>query len=131
MEEHALGLGTVTPEMVEQRAREIAETNGRLPQDFNQSDLEQAKAELTGELEEFANEDEASNPPPSEPAEEQVGARLTERDERPDESGHRVKTGQASDEQTFAERLVEEGKDEAEHEQMIEGNRLSREKDEL
>lgn len=131
MEEHGHGLGTVTPEMVEQRAREIAETNGRLPQDFNQSDLEQAKAELLGELEETVDEDDTEEESPVEASEEDAGANLTDRDEIPDESGHRVTTEQAGDEQTFAERLVEEGKDEADHEQMIEGNRLSRKRDRL
>src|SRR5436190_7106895 len=42
------GLGTVTPEMVEQRAREIALINGRVAEEFNEADLEEAHAELTG-----------------------------------------------------------------------------------
>ena len=43
------GLGTVTPEMVEQRAREIALINGRAAEEFNEADLEEARVELTGE----------------------------------------------------------------------------------
>src|SRR5688572_10252997 len=43
------GLGTVTPGMVEQRAREIALINGRPAEDYNEADLEEAQAELTGE----------------------------------------------------------------------------------
>src|SRR3954469_22628865 len=53
------GLGTVTPGMVEQRAREIALINGRAAEEFNEADLDEARAELTGEgaLEEQREED--------------------------------------------------------------------------
>ena len=36
------GLGTVTPDMVEQRAKEIALINGRAAEEFNEADLEEA-----------------------------------------------------------------------------------------
>ena len=42
------GLGTVTPEMVQQRAIELAIGNGRTAKDVSKSDWEQAKRELTG-----------------------------------------------------------------------------------
>jgi hypothetical protein len=46
--EHAKGLGTVTEEMVRQRAAEIAVINGRREDLIIESDLEQARRELQG-----------------------------------------------------------------------------------
>ncbi len=47
--EKAVGIGTVSPEMVEARARELAEIAGRAPSEASERDFEQAKRELTGE----------------------------------------------------------------------------------
>jgi hypothetical protein len=49
--ENAIGIGTVTPAMVEARARELAVIAGRVPPQPSQVDYEQAKRELTGEPE--------------------------------------------------------------------------------
>ena len=49
--ENASGIGTVTPEMVEARARELAAIAGRVSSQPSQIDYEQAKRELTGEPE--------------------------------------------------------------------------------
>src|SRR5476649_362570 len=46
--ENAVGLGTVTPEMIEARARELAVIAGRVPPQPSEVDYEQAKRELTG-----------------------------------------------------------------------------------
>src|SRR5438270_5398009 len=43
------GLGTVTEKMVRERARELAVINGRGQNQVLESDLEQARRELTGE----------------------------------------------------------------------------------
>ena len=43
------GLGTVTEEMVEQRAREIAVINGREARNVLDSDIDQARRELLGQ----------------------------------------------------------------------------------
>ena len=43
------GLGTVTEEMIRQRARELAVINGRSQHNVLDSDLEQARRELQGE----------------------------------------------------------------------------------
>ena len=58
--ENAIGIGTVTPQMVAVRARELATIAGRVPPQPSQVDYEQAKRELTGGpdmdlLEEFWN----------------------------------------------------------------------------
>ena len=105
------GLGTVTPEMVEQRAREIALINGRTAEEFNEADLEEARAELTGAsaLEEQREEE----PGP--------GAG-TLRDIVPGTAGHKNAPKLPSDEQRVAEQLVQEGVDEAEHHSMLAGS---------
>jgi len=46
--ENSTGIGTVTREMVRQRAVELAAINGRSAHDVSESDWEQAKQELTG-----------------------------------------------------------------------------------
>jgi hypothetical protein len=113
LSEGAHGLGTVTEEMVRHRAREIAETNGRLPRDFNAADLDQARSELLGRQAGTSEMEED----------------FREWDELPAQPGRPGIEQKADDEQTFAEELVEEGIQEAEHEQMVQGNRASRAKD--
>jgi DNA-binding LacI/PurR family transcriptional regulator len=49
--ENAAGIGTVTSEMVEARARELAAINGRPSSEPSETDFRQAKRELTGEAE--------------------------------------------------------------------------------
>jgi hypothetical protein len=49
--ENAVGIGTVSPEMVEARARELAAIAGRVPPELSEADYQQAKRELTGEPE--------------------------------------------------------------------------------
>jgi hypothetical protein len=109
---HFQGLGTVTRDMVIQRAREIAFINGRPPNRYSTEDFLEAKRELTGL---------GSNG--AEHAEEEPIAGLTSWDEEPGTLGHAVETTAAADEQTVAEQLVEQGVNEAEHEQMVEGAR--------
>ena len=47
--ENFKGIGTVTDEMVEKRAVELALINGRAAKDVSETDYAQAKRELTGE----------------------------------------------------------------------------------
>ena len=49
--ENAAGIGTVTPAMVEARARALAVINGRRSSEPSEADYQQAKRELTGESE--------------------------------------------------------------------------------
>ncbi len=117
--DRARGLGTVTEEMVFSRAREIAEINGRTRDQVNNRDVEQARLELTRERD--------LNPPPSAtealPEENrwEGGVAGTEGVEAPKVP--------APDEQTFPEKLVNEGVEEAEHEQMLEATRQSLKRD--
>ncbi|HZR16298.1 MAG TPA: hypothetical protein VFE51_03140 [Verrucomicrobiae bacterium] len=116
--QHAHGLGTVTEEMVRKRAAELALINGRPPGQVLDSDLREARRELTGA--------ERLVPEPT-PAEE-----LTE-DQRwepvPESSGQEAPTVPAPDEQTFAEKLVEEGVEDAEQDTMVQGTKKSQHRD--
>lgn len=106
------GLGTVTKEMVMKRAREIAVINGRSQNHVLDSDIDQAQRELEGEDE--------INPPPT------ASENLPE-DKRwdpvPGSEGSRAPTVPAADEQTFAEKVYDEGVADAEHDQEIEATR--------
>jgi hypothetical protein len=72
----------------------------------------EAKRELTGALAE-----------PNTEADDHMVAGLVTWDEAPAASGHAVEKELPEDEQSWAEQLVEEGIEEAEHEQMVEGAR--------
>jgi hypothetical protein len=109
--EHARGLGTVTPEMVTQRAHEIALINRRANDKPTPEDWEEAKRELT------------SGHTMHDPAEDLPVSKRW--DPVPGSTSRRANTVQADDEQTIAETLVEDGVEEAEHEQMVEGTRES------
>src|SRR5688572_23781317 len=107
--EHARGLGTVTPEMVTQRAHEIALINRH--EKPTPEDWQEAKRELT------------DAGPSHDPLEDiPVGKRW---DPVPGSPPRKADTFAADDEQTTAETLVESGVEEAEHEQMVEGTRES------
>jgi hypothetical protein len=108
--DHFNGLGTVTRDTVVERAREIALINGRGPNHYNQDDFAAAKRELTGATPEDANE-----------GEEETIAGLVTWDESPDSAGRSVQKEEPEDEQSCAAQLAEEGLEEAEHEQMVEG----------
>jgi Mg-chelatase subunit ChlI len=110
--ENAHGLGTVTEAMVRRRAEEIAIINGRSKHQVNSTDLDQARRELTGE-ERLTPEPTAAEQLPEEKRWEAV----------PESTGEKAPTVPAPDEQSFAEKLVEEGVEDAEHEQMIEATR--------
>ncbi len=109
------GLGTVTKGMVRKRARELAATSGRSRKQVMDSDVEQARRELTGR--------EGLNPEPT-PGEQLAEERRWE--PVAESAGEEAATIAPSDEQTVAERLVEEGVAEAEQDQMAEAARAER-----
>jgi hypothetical protein len=110
--DHFKGMGTVTSDMVTERAREIALINGRPPNHYNQDDFMEAKRELTGATAEADGE-----------GGEDTVAGLVTWDEAPGAAGHPVEKETPEDEQTCAAQLAEEGLDEAGHEQMVGGAR--------
>ena len=109
--EHFKVLGTVTRDTVVERAREIALINGHGPNHYTQEDFMEAKRELTGELDGEID------------AEEDIVPGLVTWDEPPDAAGHTVERELPDDEQSCAVLLTEEGMEEAEHDQMVEGAR--------
>jgi hypothetical protein len=112
---NSAGIGTVTRKMVRERSVELAALNGRSAQDVSKCDWEQAKRELTGEPEadpkevilESAPESDRWNPVPG-------------------SAGHKVGVTSSADEddegRSDNERLVEEGIQGAEHDQMRQAN---------
>ena len=105
------GVGTVTPGMVEQRAREIALINGRPADEFNEADLDEAQAELTGDTALTDQREEESTPGVARLGDIVAGS-----------AGHKNPPKRPSDEQRVAEQLVQEGVDEAEHHSMLAGS---------
>src|SRR6059036_2236212 len=64
--ENAAGIGTVTSEMVQARARELAAINGRPSSKPSEADYQQAKRELTGEAEMDPQQESSESIPESE-----------------------------------------------------------------
>src|SRR5665213_2788235 len=93
--DHFEGMGTVTRDMVIERAREIAMINGHPTNHYTLNDFMEAKRELTGEETDLENEESIPS------------AYEAQRNELPDEN-------------TIYQDLVEQGVSEAEHDQMVE-----------
>jgi hypothetical protein len=95
--------------MVRIRAVELAIINGRSSQEVSKSDWEQAKRELTGE-------------PEMDPAVLESAPELDRWNPVPGSAGHKVRVASSADEddegRSDNERLVEEGIEGAEHDQM-------------
>lgn len=102
-------LGVTTPEMVEQRAREIARLNERNPDQFNYADWQQARAELTGTQPSGSSEDSG-----------EFADSLSERGSVPGESGRKIPRVAPKDESLLDEHLANRGVEEAAHDQMVE-----------
>lgn len=109
--ENSTGIGTVTRQMVRTRAVELAVINGRSPEEVSKSDWEQAKRELTGGPEIDPREALLESAPESNRWNPVAGS-----------AGHKVRVNSSADEddegRSDNERLVEEGIEEAEHDQM-------------
>jgi hypothetical protein len=95
----------VTPELVENRARELALIAGREPNRVTASDRIQAKKELLGDDSADAAVDDTDITPSG------MGAPPTSR-------GRHVKNHLPTDDETETQ-MVEEGVNEAEHDQMV------------
>jgi hypothetical protein len=104
---NSAGIGTVTREMVKQRAIELAIINGRSAQDVSKADWEQAKQELTGKPDTDAKEEMLESMPESERWDPVAGS-----------TGGKVSATPSEDEddegRSDNERLVDEGVAEAE-----------------
>ncbi len=111
MTENSAGLGTVTRKMVRERAVELAVINGRSALEVSKTDREKVKRELTGE-------------PDADPKTAMLeSAPESERwDPVPGSTGRKVPAAPSADEddegRSDNERLVAEGIEEAEQDQM-------------
>ena len=110
--ENADGIGTVTPAMIEARARELASINGHDSLKPTEADYQQAKRELTGEGEIDPQEENLESMPESEAW-----------DPLPGSTGRQAADSLGEDEdaegRSEAAQMYEEGIDEAEHDQML------------
>ena len=109
--ENADGIGTVTPAMVEARARELALINGHGSSGPTKADYQQAKRELTGEEEIDPQEENVESLPESEGW-----------DPVPGSTGRQAAESLGEDEdaegRSEAAQMFEEGINEADHDQM-------------
>ena len=121
--ENADGIGTVTPAMVEARARELAVINGHGSSGPTKADYQQAKRELTGEEEIDPQEENVESLPESEGW-----------DPVPGSTGRQAADSLGEDEdaegRSEAAQMYEEGIDEAEHDQMRQAAEAEQKSDE-
>lgn len=114
--ENSAGIGTVSRQMVRERAVELAAIDGRSAQDVAKADWEQAKRELTGEPETDPNT-----------AALEAASEAERWDPVPGSTGHQVPAAPSADEdaegRSDQQRLVEEGVAGAEHDQMRSASR--------
>jgi len=121
--ENAAGIGTVTSEMVEARAHELAAINSRPSSEPSEADYQQAKRELTGDTETDPQEESSESIPDSEGW-----------DPVPGSTGRQVADSLGEDEdaegRSEAAQMFEEGVTEAEHDQMRQAALADEESDE-
>jgi hypothetical protein len=121
--ENAGGIGTVTPAMVEARARELALINGHGSSGPTEADYQQAKRELTGEEEIDPQQENVESLPESE-----------DWDPVPGSTGRQAAESLGEDEdaegRSEAAQMFEEGVNEAEHNQMRQASRADEQSDE-
>jgi len=121
--ENAAGIGTVTSEMVEARARELAAINGRSSSKPSEADYQQAKRELTGESDMDPQEESSESIPEPEGW-----------DPVPGSTGQQTADSLGEDEdaegRSESTQLFEEGVSEAEHDQMRQASRAEEKSDE-
>jgi hypothetical protein len=120
--ENAAGIGTVTSEMVEARARELAAINGRPSSEPSEADYQQAKRELTGEAEMDPQEESSQSVPDSDGW-----------DPLPGSTGRQAADSLGEDEdadrRTESAQMIVSCLTEAEHDQMRQASRADEESD--
>jgi hypothetical protein len=109
--ENSAGIGTVTRKMVRDRAAELAVIDGRPVRDVSKSETDQARRELTGEPDTDPKDAILESAPESERWNPVAGS-----------TGHKAQVAPSEDEDEEGhsdnEKLVEEGIEGAEHDQM-------------
>jgi len=121
--ENAAGIGTVSAEMVEARARGLAAINGHPSSEPSEADYQQAKRELTGEAEMDLHGESSESIPESEGW-----------DPVPGSTGRQAADSLGEDEdaegRSESAQMFEEGISEAEHDQMRRAARADEKSDE-
>jgi hypothetical protein len=102
------GIGTVTSQMIEERARELARSDGRAQP--NDLDRTRAREELTGAT------SGSEKPPTSEEPGRDWAMPLVS-------TGEKAPTVRPEDDENIPEKLVQEGVDEADHDQRLSSGR--------
>ena len=110
--ENADGIGTVTPAMVEARARELGLINGHGSSGPTKADYQQAKRELTGEEEIDLQEENLESVPESEGWDPVPGSTGRQAADSPGED-------EDAEGRSEAAQMYEEGISEADHDQML------------
>ncbi len=112
------GIGPVSRSMVHKRASELARIEGRQPYDVSQYNYEQAKRELTGESDIDRQEALLNALPESE-----------RWDPFPGSEGHETPGAESEDMddegRSETEQMVQQGVDEAAHEQMLDASKMN------
>lgn len=102
------GIGTVTPQMIEERAREIARSVGRSQP--NDLDRARAREDLTGSI-----SDSEQLPTREEPGRDWQMPLVS--------TGEKAPTVRPEDDENIPARLVQEGIEEADHDQRVSSGR--------
>ena len=110
---HGTGIGGITDDEIRDRAIELAAINGRSAQGVTDDDLKQAREELLGQNLPAATSDDS----------ESSGSLSRDPSDPPSLTGRQIPDREGPDEEQVAERLVAEGVEEANHEQMLQGRR--------
>jgi hypothetical protein len=103
------GVGTVTPQIIEERAREIARSDGRAqPNDLDRS---RAREDLTG-----PTSSSEKRPTKEEPGRDWQMPLVS--------TGEKAPTVRPEDEENIPDKLVQEGIEEADHDQRVSSGRI-------
>ena len=107
---HSHGQGATSLEDLQQRAAELAKIDGRLPNEFTDTDLGNARRELMGGHFDEENEESACY--------------VLNGDSIAGSTGHHVPNLSSDESENAVSELIMEGMEEAEHEQMLEASAL-------
>jgi len=116
---HGNGLGAPSPEQVTQRAREIAMIDERNPEEFTEGDWQQAHRELIGVIPETAPEED-----------ERTAQVVEEWNVVAADTGHHALRAADGEDKNLGEQLVDDGLEEATHDQMLEARIEERKEEE-
>ena len=116
---HGNGVGAPTPELIEKRAREIALIHERKPDEYTDADWDQARRELLGAQVNTAPEETEENAEVVEEWNVVAG-----------DTGHHALRAADGEDKNLGEQLVDDGVEEATHDQMLEARIEERKEEE-